>query len=57
MDELHQIHPPQNFKGGDIVLYDGHAVFAISGYPKVVIAAHNKNQCSGNPNYRREAVY
>ena len=49
--------PPKNFKGGDVILYDGHAVFAISGYPNVLIAAHNKDQCSGKPNYRSGAVY
>jgi len=45
------------FKMGDVVLYDGHATFAISGHPKVLIAAHNKEQCSGSPNYRSGAVY
>jgi len=46
-----------DFKMGDVILYDGHAVFAIAGYPKVIIAAHNNNQCAGNPNYRSGAVY
>ena len=49
--------PTKEFKMGDVILYNGHAVFAIAGYPNVLIAAHNINQCAGNPNYRSGAVY
>ena len=47
----------KEFKMGDVVLYNGHATFAVSGYPKVLIAAHNDNRCADSPNYRSGAVY
>ena len=35
---------PSNFAKGDVILYPGHAVIAVSGYPDVKYAAHNYNR-------------
>ena len=48
---------PKDFREGDVVLYSGHAVFAVKGYPKVLIAAHNDDRCGDPATYRSGAVY
>ena len=48
---------PKNFDKGDVVIYPGHAVIAISGYPKVTVAGHNKDRFGDLATYRTGATY
>ena len=48
---------PTNFEKGDVVMYPGHAVIAISGYPTVYIAAHSYDRFGDSVNYRDGATY
>ena len=48
---------PRNFAKGDVVIYPGHAVIAISGYPHVTVAAHNIDRFGDPATYRTGATY
>ena len=48
---------PKNFEKGDVVIYPGHAVIAISGYPNVYIAAHSYDRFGEPSNYKEGATY
>ena len=42
---------PSNFKKGDVILYPGHAVIAVSDYPHVTYAAHNNDRWAAQVYY------
>ena len=48
---------PKNFEKGDVVIYPGHAVIAISGYPNVYIAAHSIERFGEPATYKAGATY